>query len=76
MTTRAELKTILAEVLDLDESDVSITSANDDGDVKVEFAGLFVDDVDDADSDEEVEDDEEDDDDKVEADANDTSEEE
>lgn len=75
MTTRAKLKEILAEVLDLDESEVTITSANDDGDVKVEFAGLFVDDTDDAvEEDEEEEDDTEDEKDaEVQEDADDTS---
>ncbi len=61
MTTRAQLKTILAEVLDLEESEVTITSANDDGDVKVEFASLFVDDTDDAETDDEVVEEEEED---------------
>jgi hypothetical protein len=70
MTTRAELKEILAEVLNLDADDVSIISANDDGDVKIEVSELFLDDTDDNEEEDEDEDEEVKEDEAVEEDAN------
>jgi len=73
--TRRTLIEALVEALGLDDTDIRITSANDDGDVTIKFTGLPLDDAveEDAEDDEDDSEDDEDSDDAVEEDANDTS---